>query len=456
MPSQPVPPTTCEPELSAGQKLIELILGSPDWIHRQVERVDIQPTGDVVHHVSLDLTVPPELALPGSRGAVIVPVTILQKGPLSGFDAVGPEERPIPMLETAANSELSEAFLRALAAATYGYSPADEPWAVPTLVADIVSADVRRSALAIDALRRLLSAAPPGRGSPRDPVEEATFLSMADVFSRYFLMAVELDETLVGRRCVVKYSYLDTRNDPHDRPRYEMGWDLGHFGVAGSYHFELGSPQLLAITSLTLTEIVGSSVHRVSAQLAANGVGTAHLAARPQARLSTAAMVAALVPRRYGVVSQSFIGTWLVAGTFLLIVAGRQLRDLWTPGATLAPTAAGILSAAGAIVLTWIARTPEDRIVATVLRRPRRHLLGAGALLILAGLFMAVPIPEPFRTVVWWVLFVAALAVAVAASIHRRRSRPDDPVRGRFSRSRPARRTLDQDRPPEDVARTEG
>lgn len=418
------PPPQPAMELSDGQKLIELILGSPDWIHRQVERVEIQPTGDAVHHVSLDLTVPPELALAGSRGAIVVPVTILQKGPLSGFDAIGPEDRPVPMLETPANSALSAAFLRALAAATYGYSPSDEPWAVPQLVADIVSADLRLAELAIDALQRLLSASPPGDGSPRDPVEEATFLSMADVFSRYFLMAVELDETLIGRRCIVKYSYLDSRDDPLDRPRYEMSWDLGHVGVAGSYHFELTSPQLLELTSLTLIEITGSEIHRREADLPARGVSTGHLATRPRSRLSTAAVVAGLAPRRFGVVSQSLVGTWLVAGIFAVAVVGRHLLDLWNTGAAVAPTTAGILSAAGAIVLTWIARTPEDRVVAAVLRRPRRHLLGAGALLILAGLYMALPVPEPARTVGWYLMLAASVVVAVAATRHRWRSRP--------------------------------
>lgn len=131
------------------------------------------------------------------------------------------------------------------------------------------------------------------------------------------------------------------------------------------------------------------------------------------------------MPRRYGVVSQSFAVVWLVTATFAVILLVRFLRDLWLPGATVAPTAAAILSAAGAIVLTWIARTPEDRIVAAVLRRPRRHLVGAGALLILAGLYMTVPVPEPARTVGWSVILFGAAGVATAATVHRRRSRPD-------------------------------
>ncbi len=425
VPSRPQHPPLTETALTEGQRLIELILGSEDWIHRQVERVDIQPTGDAIHHVSVDLTVPAHLALAGSRGAVVVPVTLLQKGPLSCFTVVGPEELPVPLLETGANSRLSATFLRALAAATYGYPPADEPIEVGLLIADIVSSDRRRGRLATDRLRTLLEGRlrADGAADPVDPVEVATFFSMAEVFSRCFLMAIELDGALVGRRCVVKFSYLDTRNDPHDRPRYEMSWDLEHFGVAGSYHFELLSPQLLEITSLTLTEVTGSEVHRTSAVLPSEGVSTGHLAARPRARLSAAAVVVGLVPRRYGVVSQSFAVTWLVTATLAVVALGRILRDAWLPGTAVAPTAAAILSAAGAIVLTWIARTPEDRIVAAVLRRPRRHLLGAGALLILAGLYMAVPVPEPARSVGWWALLVAAAGVASAATVHRRRSR---------------------------------
>jgi hypothetical protein len=434
VPTRPLDAPADEPTRSDGQKLIELILGSEDWIHRQVERVDIQPTGDTIHNISMDLTVPVDLALAGSRGAVLVPVTLLQKGPLSCFSVVGPDELPVPLLESGANSRLSATFLRALAAATYGYRPADEPFEVSLFVEDIVSADLRRGRQATERLRRFLTGLD---DAAVDPVESATFFSMVEVFSRCFLMTVELDARLLGRRCVLKYSYLDTRNDPHDRPRYEMSWDLEHFGVAGSYHFELLSPQLLEIASLTLTDVTGSEVHLVSADLPPDGASTAHLAVRPRARLSTAAVVVGLVPRRYGVVSQSFAATWLVAGMFAVVVAGRHLRDAVLPGATVAPTAAAILSAAGAIALTWIARTPEDRIVAAVLRRPRRHLLGAGALLILAGLFMAVPIPDPVRSVGWWVMLVAAIGVATASTVHRRRSRPSRP--GRAARRGPGR-----------------
>src|SRR5690349_17516327 len=85
VPTRPLDAPADEPTRSDGQKLIELILGSEDWIHRQVERVDIQPTGDTIHNISMDLTVPVDLALAGSRGAVLVPVTLLQKGPLSCF-----------------------------------------------------------------------------------------------------------------------------------------------------------------------------------------------------------------------------------------------------------------------------------------------------------------------------------------------------------------------------------
>lgn len=276
VPTRPPDAVSAEPTLSDGQKLIELILGSEDWIHRQVERVDIQPTGDTIHTISMDLTVPVDLALAGSRGAVLVPVTLLQKGPLSCFSVMGPDELPVPLLESGANSRLSATFLRALAAVTYGYRPVDEPFEVGLFIDDIVSADLRRGRQATERLRRFLQ---DRDDTAVDPVEAATFFSMVEVFSRCFLMAVELDAALLGRRCVVKYSYLDTRSDPHDRPRYEMSWDLQHFGVAGSYHFEFSSPQLLEIAAVTLTDVTGSEVHLVSADLPSDGVkiGRAHV-----------------------------------------------------------------------------------------------------------------------------------------------------------------------------------
>ncbi len=51
---------------------------------------------------------------------------------------------------------------------------------------------------------------------------------------------------------------------------------------------------------------------------------------------------------------------------------------------------------------------------------------------------MAVPIPDPFRSVGWWAMLLAAIGVATASTVHRRRSRPGRPA-GRGSAGRAER-----------------
>jgi len=43
-------------ELDIGGKLVELILGSQDWIHRRVEGLEILPNGDSLRRQSVDFT----------------------------------------------------------------------------------------------------------------------------------------------------------------------------------------------------------------------------------------------------------------------------------------------------------------------------------------------------------------------------------------------------------------
>lgn len=93
--------------LDRGEKLAELVLRPEEWVHRRVERIEVEPTGDCIRHVSLDFTLPDRYAICESEHRVIAPMGVLRKGALHGFDLTGPSEKPTPMLEATRTGEMA-------------------------------------------------------------------------------------------------------------------------------------------------------------------------------------------------------------------------------------------------------------------------------------------------------------------------------------------------------------
>ncbi len=166
--------------LDEGETLVDLIFNPRAWIHRRVERIDILPGGDCLRHQSVDFTLPGESTISGSRDSVLVPIGILRKGPLARLDVTGPEGHPIPLLETAQNSDLSAALLRALAARIYRYDPAT------TEPADLVDALHRLVSGATGEAPRLLAeletVLAPAAGPGGADLGRSTFLAVAGQF----------------------------------------------------------------------------------------------------------------------------------------------------------------------------------------------------------------------------------------------------------------------------------
>ena len=418
--------TTSDRDGRVGRNLVELIFRSPDWIHRRVERIEILPTGDCVHHHSLDITVPARSAVAGSKGRVLVPLGFLQKGPLSRFDASGPGG-PVPLLQTDSNADLAVQFLRTLAERTYGREQSQREE-----VEELLRQIVMRSADDTGLVDKLGSTLESGEQAPQeDRVNRTAFLSVASQLSANFLMVVELDESVVDQRSILKYSYLEERNDPHGNPRYELTWSLHDFGSASSFHFELEAPPLLGITRMTLVETNINVVHLRPDTRSAASEGTlsniAHRADRPSGRLASATVSAELRPKHYGVVSISFWATVAVAVALTVIVVVRLVRTVVFGPVPVGSTAGSLLLATGGILLTWISRTPEDWMVAKVLRNPRWHLVSSAGLLLAAACLMALPVAEPWRTWVWGAIAIAAWIVWSRAWRYRRLSRVRPP-----------------------------
>lgn len=82
-------------------------------------------------------------------------------------------------------------------------------------------------------------------------------------------------------------------------------------------------------------------------------------------------------------------------------------------------TAAALLAGTG-LLLTWIARAPEDWITSQILVNARRSLIASAVLAAIVTVFLSVPVWEPARSITWWVLLALAFVNLVIAARQRR------------------------------------
>lgn len=391
--------------------------------------MEILANGDCIRHQSIDFTLPEQFVIHSTAGRVLVPVSLMTKGPLSRFSASGPHGRPVPVLETASNGRLAVAMLRMMASNAYGYPIACEPVGAPELLYQIVHEWPSDSSSLIDRLSILLK--PFARGcDPDQDRNRTTFLAIARQFCTCFLLLVELESEVVGTRSILKFSYLEPRNDPVSKPRTSLKWSVDDFGLTASYHFEFEPPPLLSISRICLIERIGDSPPKIVRDERSESAGNiGHLTTRPEDAVSAATVVVVVVPRHHGVAAISYYAAVIVLIVLVGINVVRCARTILGSSVSLAtPTAAAILLAGGGVLLTWIARTPEDWIVSKVLHAPRLLIAGLAFLLLLAACLIVLPVPESVRSGVWLLFLTFGFLAFWRSWLYRKRSRIKAPT----------------------------
>ena len=344
----------------------------------------------------------------------------MKKGPLSKFSATGPDDRAIAMLETAQNGRVAVEMLLTLASYSYGYPALNElPKARELLEQIVLDSSEDASSLLLELDSVLIRAADIGTGN-----EELTavFRAIAAQFCSFFLLVFEVSDNVLGQRSLIKFLYLESREDGHGKPRFPARWEFNDFGLAASFHIEFEPPPLLRIANFTLVEQIGEGGPPVRKIIRNNPGRVVHITSSP-GLLSTAAVVFELVPSRGGVAGASWIAVRMVAGFFFLVLLGRWLRTTFLgPVPVASPAAAAMLVASGGVLLTWLSRAPEEWIVAKVLGAPRKHLFAASLVLLSAAFLLVLPMPEPWRSWAWVGLLVSSLVVLAFSYRFRRGS----------------------------------
>lgn len=241
------------------------------------------------------------------------------------------------------------------------------------------------------------------RRTSTDEIARESLIQLISQLSGFFLLVVELDEAVVGRRTIVKYTYREDRDDGELRPlRPLFEFDLPDFGAAASTHFELAPPPLTVVVDAYIADAASTEGRGTVFAEVHRSVVTCHLVAKPGDRSAHAVARVRLVPRPYGAMTAMWVGALGIFATLAVIVVVRFARmQGLLPSAPAGSGAVAALLAGTGLLLTWIARAPEDWTTSQILLNARQSLMASAILAAMVTAFLSVPVGEPARSITW-------------------------------------------------------
>lgn len=394
-----------------GEILRILIIGSKNWVHRKVQRYGFAVPGIVRVENILDLTLDRRLAIPGTRKRVVVPISLVAKIPLLAFEASSPEGGPMAMLRAEECTEYARKMMLSVlehAKVRLIFTSSDEkPLA-------FIDCDEQHADANLKFFRRRINTS----AATKQGVEMV--LQMARLLAYNRLLLAEFPVTSLEQRCTVAFSYsleLKARRGIglHDFDEYQFAIDDP--GFASSLHQEVMNPAELKTSSIFIeySEEGGKLRQTFKGGGAVNRI--AHVYARKIPRISQASLEFRLRPNSTGLLNFTWMSLVVIGILTLFMVVvrfgdtGVFLKPDW-----LATNSAAVVLVGPALLLSWLARTPEHAVVTRALTRLRIvNVMLAGSLLTVAA---AVSIAWEYP--VWnsmWILSYVFYGIALLLSL---------------------------------------
>lgn len=427
---------------SQGAAFLELLLSGHDWRHRRVDSVHLEGGDRGRWRTSIDCTIPGDEALRygTARDRVVVPLALIDKGPMRDLDVVDDEGRPLPVLGAAEDGAL------ALAALEFAFS-ADGLAITPALhevLKSIVHGGAEESLRKAEALLTAGTPRPitPLSDSERSRITPASGALLRDLAASFVLIAlVPVDR--MRDRTLLKFSYY-WRTDMLDQ-----GWArivAGAFGLrpvaidlpvrgagdAASYHLEVHTPAGLVSEELQLPSAGrGAGGHR---DLVLGPVAHAHgrYPARPgeaddsdDARDQPAAWLTLGVARRGPKTVAALISLFAFMFFGLGVTlpgAMAVLRGESDPSGVVDPSA--LLLTLPAVLVGLIGGAREHGVASVLLMPIRTAAIVCSILLVVAAASLTFELRDPWFMAVWnasLVLAGAALGALGWGELARRR-----------------------------------
>lgn len=378
-----------------------LFLTPQTWIHRRVEAVEFYESGETKRSVSIDFTLTPAHAVPGSEHRLIIPIAFLEKTPLRALDASDSSGRSLPVLETRRNGEFSVQLLGYFARSVLRKVAPAESSQLDVLIESIVLGE---PAIAEQAMRDLESRS--FVQAQASDVDVELFLDVAASFARHFVLMVEVPDEVVGTRSLVKFSYEMPMEFTRSRS-IEYWLDLGgpQLWMSGSCHMELRTPAGVRTCQLTVREdTTGVEWSDPACQQAAS-LHIAHVACSSETPLAAGSTEAAFLPDNPSLVMTALVSGWVVAlvmfGVPIVALVNQHWNLMLFPSEPLG-SAASLILVGPALLFAYLGRSPEHQLVARVLWPIRKSILVTGIVLLAAAGLVATRIVLPFAFAWAW------------------------------------------------------
>lgn len=400
-----------------GQKVLDLILRSQQWIHRRVDKLDLTAPGETRRSVSLDVTLPREWAITVGTGQVAVPLGWLEKGPLRGFDTCGPDGKSIPVLTSKDNGELA-ASLFVAAAVNIGLVQAnrDEIWTLARQIA-LSTPETQNDALA--AYKAWLVAAQRNLNVPAGSSEEVTELldQLVETLARSFILFGVIADEWLDKRTILKFSSSQDELKAASRTRgntlvYEV--EIPDLGLAESQHIEVETPMGTHIESLTLQIMPSKGTTKWVSESQLFSRPLAHLNTSEADRFAQGTARFHVRPIRHGLQLVTDVVVTVIAVAVVLSLFAR----FWEPsvlGATFSipSPAVPIMLTGPALLLSWVAIRSENRVALKALA-PLRYLLVLGIAQIFGvAALAAIPLSAWVWNLLWFVVYALCAAMVI-------------------------------------------
>jgi hypothetical protein len=419
------------PDALDGALLLYMQFHDSDWIHRRVDRVEFMSDSLYRHYVSVDFDVQDAAvvksgtAAPKANSRLLVPLGLMAKRPLTGFDLRDESGTSRPLLTSRETGEAAYQALLHLSTIIVGPTLSGSTQALLRQVAS-QPPEKARNALGtwFPAAHHTLPHRSEAAQLMADPAFKLVINELVDNFVA--LTPVKLD----APRQLVKYSYVSEL--PWDKPRLadrvfgtsaRFAFPVLAAGSGYSYHFEVVAPEGLDLRRLSLSEAVGEPLRpvpgkdplmRVEGRREQMHVHTA-LADRHSSHIA----VADLIPQRRGLVRSAFIGVMyatvaLISGYLWQHFTRRlELANVEALGAAL-------LLVPG-LAAVYVSRPGEHGMASRFAFGTRVATVFAAAAAVLGSISLALGLTGTLLTYIWLGLSVVAIFPAMYMwYVHRR------------------------------------
>lgn len=400
--------------MNDGAALSALLISSADWVYRRVHVLDHTMPGRVRIQETLDVRIPEHEVILGSTDKLIVPISILPKGVLWSWWVEGGQGAPLSVIQRTESSKLVRAMLVDVlkkAGVSYPYLE-DRDNRLLKFVNNGENTQTESADDLICLCRRF--------AEPANTANIEFVIDLIKVLESSWVVLVEIPMSLRGQRTLLRYGYdLKFHTDPLDVNKDNDSYreEIRDPGFSQSLHLEVRVPPELEVYELSLVNRSADQMHSIVIGDSEVPNSVAHIQNDPYTpRFSVTNFEFRLRPSKSGITQFTDAALATVSSVTLILLTLRLtgvamlLESNWRTHTT-----AAVILALPALLLSWIARSPEPEVV----RRAFHRLRLINIYLAISVFSMAAALSTLWKPLAWNFLWYIPVACSVMGLILR-------------------------------------